>query len=313
MIILGIESTHDDSALAIVKDYKVIINLKISQIDIFRKYGGTIPELASREHVNNFFILIEELKKIYDLNKIDQIAYSAYPGLIGSLHIGFLVANALALSLNKPIVPINHLHGHIYSSLLFENELEIKKIKYPYLALVLSGGHSQIYFCKNEKEDEILIGQSCDDAIGEAFDKVARFLDLGFPGGPIIDLLFEKNKNAEYLKFTKAKTLNEFDFSFSGYKSQVINKAKKELNKNLLAISFQKSTIDYVIEKFKNGIKKFNPQTIILAGGVSANTYLRSRFLALHKNALIPKMKFTTDNGAMIAAAAFIQKNKKTN
>ncbi|MGL4184084.1 MAG: tRNA (adenosine(37)-N6)-threonylcarbamoyltransferase complex transferase subunit TsaD [Metamycoplasmataceae bacterium] len=312
MIILGIESTHDDTSIAILDNDIVLHNLKISQIDIHKKYGGTVPEIASREHVNNFFILIEELKKIFDLKKVDKIAYSSEPGLIGSLQIGYLVAHAMSNILHKELIKINHLHGHIFSSVIKKTSNEKKEIKYPSLALILSGGHSQIYLLKNNKEIEV-ISSTVDDAVGEVFDKVSRVLDLGFPGGPIIDKIFENNSFDDLIPFSKPKKINEINFSFSGIKTQVTNYVNnhKNIDKNLVAYSFQKTVIDYIIEIFEAAIKLYKPNSIILAGGVSANSYLRKKFQKLHNNILIPEKEFSTDNGAMISCAAFYQKIKK--
>lgn len=309
MIVLGIESSHDDTSLSIVENYKVIVYLKISQIETHRKYGGTVPEIASREHYKNFYILLEELKTEFDLNKIDLIAYTEQPGLIGALQMGKLFANSLSKTLNKPLIPINHLEGHIFSVLLDNKE----KIKYPSLALVVSGGHTNLYFMKNKDEKE-LIGKTVDDAAGEVFDKVSRTLYNEFPGGPKIDHIFQQNKKNDFsqYKLTSPITSNKYDFSFSGYKTQIINIYNKEknINKDLLATSFQKSVVDYIIKKIKKACDEFKPKTIILSGGVSANSYLRDEFLKIHKNCLIPTLEYSTDNGAMIAAAALVQKEK---
>lgn len=308
MKILGIESSHDDTSISLVENLDVIIHLKISQVDIHKKYGGTIPEIASREHYNNFYILLEELKKQFDLNDLDYISYTEEPGFIGALQMGKLFAHSLSKTLKKPLIPINHLDGHIYSVLL-DNE---NKITYPAIALIASGGHTNLYLL-NSKEDKKIIGQTIDDAVGEVFDKVSRILFNVFPGGPYIDQIFDsKFNNAQMYKLNDAKLKNPFDFSFSGYKTQIFNMSKNEnIDKELLACSFQKQVIDFIISKTKLAIEKFNPKTIILSGGVSANKYLRQEFLKLHKNALIPKLEYATDNGAMIAAAAFEKlKNK---
>ena len=302
MIVLGIESSHDDTSLSIIENNNVLIFLKISQIEIHKKYGGTVPEIASREHYQNFYVLLEEMKKQFDLTKIDYIAYTEKPGLIGALQMGKLFANALSRSLNKPLIPVDHLEGHIFSVLLDSEN----KISYPSIALVVSGGHTNLYLLKNNKE-KTLIGQTVDDAAGEVFDKVARVLYNEFPGGPKIDQVFCINKNKDLLSFklNDPKLENKYDFSFSGYKTQIMNKSKDaNLDKDLLATSFEKHVIDFIISKIKLAIQEFQPKSIILSGGVSANQYLREQFLKLHKNALIPNMKYSTDNGAMIAIAA---------
>lgn len=311
MVILSIESSHDDTAISILNKLEVIHNFKISQAELFANYGGTIPELASREHVDNFYFLIEEIKKHFDISKIDVVAYTSHPGLLGPLHIGFLVASAISISLKKKLIPINHLEGHIFSPFLHYEKEKEKEIKYPFLSLVVSGGHSQIYLFKSKNNYKIL-GTTLDDALGEAFDKVARILDLGFPGGPIIDKIFNNYNSNEILKLTEPKTQNELDFSFSGYKTQVINLKNKGINEEKIAFSFQKQTIDYVIGKFKKAINKYHPKSIILAGGVSANSYLRKEFLKLSNNALIPAQEFSTDNAAMIAARAYILLSNKS-
>lgn len=308
MVILGIESSHDDTSISIVKDLEVKILLKISQIEIHKKYGGTIPEIASREHYQNFYVLLNEIQKKYDLKNVDYICYTEKPGLIGSLQMGKLFAHSLSKILKKPLIPIDHLEGHIYSVLL-DNKI---KIKYPCISLVASGGHTNLYLLKNENE-KILIGKTLDDAVGEVFDKVARVLFNEFPGGPIIDKIFNKNidKNFNIYKLNDPILKNNYDFSFSGYKTQIINTTKNisNLNKEYLATIFQKKVIDFIISKVKLAIKEFKPKTIILSGGVSANSYLRNEFIKIHKNSLLPHLEYTTDNGAMIASVLFKDKN----
>ncbi|VEU59057.1 tRNA (adenosine(37)-N6)-threonylcarbamoyltransferase complex transferase subunit TsaD [Mesomycoplasma neurolyticum] len=307
MIILGIESTHDDTSLAILEDKKIIANIIFSQIDLHKNFGGTVPELASREHASNIAIILEEIKKIISLEKIDYIAYANKPGLIGALQIGYLFAKALSLALNKPLKPINHLKGHFFSAAINND------IIYPALGLLTSGGHSQILLANNEN-DITIIGETQDDAIGEVYDKVARKLNLGFPGGPLIDKIFYEFKTdyESKIKLTTPKILNEFDFSFSGIKTQVINIINNFQNKNIeipvneIAFSFQKTAINYLLDVFKKALNIYKVNSIVLSGGVSANKYLRQEFLKLHKNALIPDLKYCTDNGAMIAKAAEI-------
>lgn len=315
MKILGIESSHDDTSIALVEDYKVVFNLKISQTELHKKFGGTVPELASREHVNNFTHLLHEIKD--DIKDIDYIAYTKSPGLVGALQLGEIFAHSLSLSLNKPILPINHLQGHISSVLLYENkDKKPSPIMYPCISLLVSGGHTILYK-QDHPDDDTIIGQTQDDAIGEVFDKVARSLNLGFPGGPIIDNIFKKNESQNNIyTLTTPNTSGEFDFSFSGLKTQVINIVNKQKNidqkfQDDLSTSFQKISIDYLIQKTKLAIEKFKPKTIILSGGVSSNSYLREKFLTLHENAKIPKLKFSTDNGAMIASRAFVELESK--
>lgn len=313
MKVIGIESSHDDTSIALVDNHFVVFNYKISQTEIHKQFGGTVPEIASREHYNNFFVLLEKILQNHDLLDVDFIAYTEKPGLIGALQMGKLFAHSLSIALNKPLIPTNHLEGHIFSVLLSNNKKEKKEIVYPSIALVISGGHTNLYYLEN-KNSLKLIGQTLDDACGEVFDKVARTLNLGFPGGPIIDDIFYKNKDKDFSKFklNTPKLDNEFDFSFSGFKTQIINYVKKcgLDEKELIASSFEKTAIDFVILKIKNAINTFSPKTLILSGGVSANKYLRNEFLKLHPNTKIPLIEYTTDNGAMIASCA-IEKNKK--
>ncbi|WP_406615533.1 tRNA (adenosine(37)-N6)-threonylcarbamoyltransferase complex transferase subunit TsaD [Mycoplasmopsis hyopharyngis] len=316
MKILGIETSHDDTSLAIYEDGKVVEMFTISQIDIFKQFGGTIPEISSREHVKNISIIQKLIQEKNDLKTIDYIAYTNEPGLIGTLQIGFLFASALSLTLKKPLIPINHLHGHFFSTFI-DNQIE-----YPALSLLVSGGHTQLMLINNPFDIQI-IGQTLDDAVGEAFDKVSSRIGLGFPGGPIIDQIYQ-NKSASYkdnlIKFTTPHTEGKYDFSFSGLKSQVINyvhnneQKNKTIDKHQVAISFQECAIDYLIQKTKKAYKEFNPKTLVLCGGVSANTELRKRFLKISKQAVVPNLKYATDNGAMIASCAYEQlryKNKK--
>lgn len=313
MRILGIETSHDDTSIAILEDNKVIALKTISQIDIFKSFGGTIPEISSREHVKNINLILEILLKEFDLNEIDYVAYTKEPGLVGTLQIGFLFASALALCLNKPLIPINHLQGHFYSAALSNT------IEYPALCLLVSGGHTQLMIVNNPFDFQI-IGETLDDAVGEAFDKVSARLNLGFPGGPIIDKIYQ-NYQGEYIKFTEPHTEGEFNFSFSGLKSQVINYYHNKMQKNeevdplKIAASFEECAITYLINRTKKAIEKYkNVKTIVLAGGVSANTELRKRFLKLSPKAIIPELKYSTDNGAMIASCAYQQilwNNKK--
>ncbi|MGL5617526.1 MAG: tRNA (adenosine(37)-N6)-threonylcarbamoyltransferase complex transferase subunit TsaD [Metamycoplasmataceae bacterium] len=311
MIFLGIESSHDDTSIGIVENGVILLNYKISQINIHKQYGGTVPEIASREHVNNFAILLEKLKKEFDLGKIDYIAYTEKPGLLGSLKMGYLFAHALSISLNKELIPVDHLEGHIYSVLLRNKNEKEKVIIYPSLSLVVSGGHTSLFFHKNEFDFEC-IGRTLDDSLGEVFDKVARSLGFGFPGGQVIDDIFKNNKYKNLIYLTVPKTKNKYDFSFSGLKTQVINiinnnfQKKELIDKNQLAYSFQKQAIDYLIDVTKTAIKEYKPKTLILSGGVSANSYLRSEYIKLHNNTLMPMEGYSTDNGSMIAIAAEI-------
>ncbi|MCE6056341.1 tRNA (adenosine(37)-N6)-threonylcarbamoyltransferase complex transferase subunit TsaD [Mycoplasmopsis agalactiae] len=303
MKILGIETSHDDTSIAILENNKVVALETISQVDIFKEFGGTIPEISSREHVKNINLILEILLKKYDLSTIDYVAYTKEPGLVGTLQIGYLFASAVSLAYNKPIIPINHLAGHFYSCAIDH------EINYPSLCLLVSGGHTQLMLINNPNDFQI-IGQTLDDAVGEAFDKISSKLQLGFPGGPIIDKIY-KNYNGEFIKFTEPHAPGEYNFSFSGLKSQVINYYHNKIQRNetidinQIAASFQDCAVSYLINQTKKALKKYNVKSLVLAGGVSANSELRKRFLEISNIAIIPDLKYATDNGAMIASCAY--------
>ncbi|MBU4692227.1 tRNA (adenosine(37)-N6)-threonylcarbamoyltransferase complex transferase subunit TsaD [Mycoplasma zalophi] len=305
MTILGIETSHDDTSISILENSKVIKLVTLTQTQIHKQYGGTVPEIASRLHVENIYKAIKEIKKDYDLNKVDLIAYTATPGLIGALQIGFLAAHGLSLALNKPIVPINHLDGHFFSGSINN------KITYPALCLLVSGGHTQIIYAKNHLDLNI-IGQTLDDAVGETYDKVGRKMGLEFPAGPKIDQIAYNNTKQLNSKFHLPITENKYDFSLSGIKTQFINYINNFINRNQeipvneIACDFQNLMVEYLKSKMQAAIKEYKPKSIILAGGVSANLSIRKMFLTLHENAIIPDLKYATDNAAMIAQAAKI-------
>ncbi len=314
MYILAIETSCDETSFAISKNGIILSNIISSQIDTHKKYGGVVPEIASRLHFENFgFILDEVIKKSkIKITKIDKIAYTEKPGLIGCLHIGKMIAKTLSSYLNKDIISCNHLEGHIYSSAI-DNKFE-----FPLLSLVVSGGHTQLYLLKKNL-DFNLIGSTLDDAIGECYDKIARMLKLSYPGGPIIDKLSKSGKNVYKLSIPKKdKTL---DFSFSGLKSasaNFIDKNKNNLNINDFCSSFQNVAIQSLINKIELATKKYKPKMITIAGGVSANSLLREKIKEFcNKNNilfLLPDLKYCTDNAAMIARLAYeklINKDKK--
>lgn len=304
MIIFAIESSHDDTSFALLDDNKPIWMKTITQTEIHKQYGGTVPEIASRLHVKNIGILIEDIKSQININKIDLIAYTKEPGLIGSLHVGYVVAQSLALILNKKIVGLNHLEGHFYSAFIG------KEVIYPALGLLVSGGHSQLVLY-NSKDDFKIIGQTQDDAVGEVYDKVARKLNLGFPGGPLIDQIWKNNHKLYTAHLTIPKTEGFFDFSFSGIKTNVINlinncaSRNEQINVNQIATEFQNTIVEYLKEHMETAIKKFSPKCIVLAGGVSANFAIREMFYSLHKNVFLPDLEYTTDNAMMIARLAY--------
>ncbi|UUD36072.1 tRNA (adenosine(37)-N6)-threonylcarbamoyltransferase complex transferase subunit TsaD [Mycoplasmopsis citelli] len=309
MTILGIETSHDDTSIAVLKDGKVLDMWTISQIDIFKEFGGTIPELASREHVKNITLIQKLILEKYSKEDFDYVAYTKEPGLIGTLQIGYLFAFATAKTLKIPLIPVNHLHGHFLSATL------TNEITYPALCLLVSGGHTQLIYATSHADFEI-IGETLDDAVGEVFDKVSSRLGIGFPGGPLIDKIYNQY-NGKYINFTIPKTQNELDFSFSGIKTQVLNylnkqkMLEKEIDVNQIAASFQHTAVKYLIQKTLVALKKYKVNTLVLGGGVSANSLLRKEFAKLHPNTIIPSMKYTTDNGAMIAQVAYLNLKEK--
>ncbi len=312
MVILGIESSCDDSGIAILEDGKNLLHNKIySQTDIHASFGGIVPEVAARQHVSSLGDLIQEIKDLNMLNVIQGVAVTKGPGLAGSLLVGINYAKSLAYALNVPVRGINHLTGHIHAAWI-ENQEEIE---FPVIALLVSGGHSELVLMKSHKE-KILLGQTRDDAAGEVFDKVARFMDLEEPGGPVID------KRSQLSKF-KTRTLpvtnikDTVDYSFSGLKTATIKYISKiieqngQLDDNLIndiCYNFQDAVVEQLVIKLKMAVEEYKPKSIIVCGGVAANSHLRARI----KNesaipVIIPSPKLCTDNGAMIAAAAFYE------
>ncbi len=307
--ILGIESSCDETSCSIVKNGRIDIGTSIStQISIHKNYGGVVPEIASREHVKNITFVIEECleKAQMKIEDIDAIAITYGPGLIGSLLIGLEAAKTLSFIYNKPLIPVHHIAGHIYA-----NSLE-KEMKFPLLALVVSGGHTELVLMKDHYKFEKL-GGTLDDAIGECYDKVARVLGLEYPGGPKVDKLAHMGKPTYKLPIPMND--DSYNFSFSGLKSAVINlnhnleQRNEHLNKEDLATSFQNVAITEIINKTRKAIKEENIKTLIVAGGVAANQGLREEVTKLGKelgvDVTIPSMKYCTDNATMIAAAGY--------
>lgn len=309
--ILGIETSCDETAVAIVKNgQNIVSNTVASQIESHKRFGGVVPEIASRHHVEQMTIVLEEAFNEANVswNDINAIAVTEGPGLVGALLVGVNAAKALAFAKQKSLVGVHHIAGHIYA-----NRLE-KEFEFPLLALIVSGGHTELVLMKEHGHYE-LIGETRDDAAGEAFDKVARMLDLPYPGGPQIDRLAAEGE--ETIDFPRA-WLEEgsYDFSFSGLKSAVINKihnAKQrgeDLKKADIAASFQASVIDVLTKKTSRAAKEYEVRQVIVAGGVAANKGLRSalesEFADLNIPLLIPPLSLCTDNAAMIAAAGTI-------
>jgi len=310
-LILGIETSCDETAAAIVKNgTEIVSNVVASQIESHKRFGGVVPEIASRHHVEQMTVVLEEAfqKAGAGWDDIDAIAVTEGPGLVGALLVGVNSAKALAFAKQKPLIGVHHIAGHIYA-----NRLE-QEFEFPLLALIVSGGHTELVLMKEHGSFE-LIGETRDDAAGEAYDKVARMLNLPYPGGPEIDRLAMHGE--ESIDFPRA-WLEEgsYDFSFSGLKSAVINKihnAKQrgeELLPEDIAASFQASVIDVLTTKTVKAAKEFNVKQVIVAGGVAANKGLRHALQIQFKNTyiplLVPPLALCTDNAAMIAAAGTI-------
>lgn len=315
MKILAIETSCDETALAIVEDgRKIISNVVYTQISIHTKYGGVVPEVASREHIAKITYVLDSVLKEANmtLNDIDYVAVTSAPGLIGSLMVGINTAKTISLCYNKPLICVNHIHGHIYANNLVED------FKFPLIALVVSGGHTELVLMKDHMEFEIL-GETLDDAVGEAYDKVARVVGVGYPGGPIIDKMAKEGMPKYSLPHIKLGK-DSYDFSFSGLKSAVINlyhntaQRGETLDFNDLAASFQDAVIDVLVSKTKKAAQEYNAKQVIIAGGVAANSGLREAMKkALDEINLpltVPPIKFCTDNAAMIAACAYFMVNK---
>ncbi len=322
MKILGIETSCDETAASVVEDgHKILSNVVVSQIDIFAEYGGVIPEVAARSHLEVIMPVVE--KALKDANctweDIDAIAVTHAPGLLGSLLIGTLTARTLAILHEKPLYAVHHLKSHVYANWLNEEKTSSASPAFPLLALVISGGHTQILYMSAHNEFKI-IGTTHDDAVGECFDKVAKILGLPYPGGPsIAKVALEGNPDKYRLPHPRVENL---DFSFSGLKTAVLRAVQKELGlpishpshdlKNHLsreqvadfAASFQKTAIEILTEKLSMALEEYpDVQSVVVAGGVSANKALREAL----PEAYFPEPKFSGDNGAMVAAACFYE------
>ena len=307
--ILGIESSCDETSVSIVKNgTEEIATVISSQIDIHKSYGGVVPEIASRQHVKNITIVLEECleKANMTMDDITAIAITYGPGLIGSLLIGLEAAKTLAFIYKKPLIPVHHIAGHIYANSL------VKELEFPLLALVVSGGHTEIIEM-TKHYDFNKLGGTLDDAIGECYDKVARVINLEYPGGPKLDKLAFEGEDTYKLPVPLQD--DSYNFSFSGLKSAVINLAHNEeqrgneLRTADIATSFQKVAIESLTSKIRKAIEEKGIKNVIVAGGVAANKGLRNAMEKLCKELNVelsfPPMKYCTDNGAMIAAAGY--------
>lgn len=301
---LGIESSCDETSVSVVKNGREILsNVINTQIAIHTLYGGVVPEIASRNHIENITpVTLEAIKQSgISMQDIDAICVTYGPGLVGALLVGLAYGKALSFALNKPLVGVNHIQGHIAANYLTYGEL-----KPPFLCMMMSGGNTQIVHVKDYTDFEVL-GRTRDDAIGEAFDKIARVIGLGYPGGPKVDNLAKQGENNIKLPKTHFDNL---DFSFSGIKTAIINlnHQNPDINKADLCKSFEATCTDVLIENIKIAIKQTGLKTVCLAGGVSANSYIRDEFLKLQEDGIkiyMPDLKLCTDNAAMIASAGY--------
>ncbi len=315
MNILAIESSCDETSAAVVQNgRKVLSNIIASQIDIHKKYGGVVPEVASRAHVEVISSVVEEAlsKAEVTLEDIDAVAVTYGPGLVGALLVGLQYAKGLAYAIKKPLIGVNHIEGHISANFIQYEDLEP-----PFVCLVVSGGHTYIVYMKDYGEFEIM-GQTRDDAAGEAYDKVARAIGLGYPGGPKIDKL-SKEGNPDAIKFPRANFHDPvtLDFSFSGLKSAVLNYLNQmsmkgeEVNKADVAASFQKAVVEYLSDNSMRACKLMGANKLCVAGGVASNSCLRDKLKDEgRKNGidiLFPDMILCTDNAAMIGSAAYFE------
>lgn len=306
---LAIESSCDETSMSIVKNgVEEVATVVLSQIDIHKTYGGVVPEVASRSHVESITIVLDEVlnKANMTMDDIDIIGVTYGPGLIGSLLIGLQAAKTLAMLYHKPLVPVHHIAGHIYA-----NNLE-ERLKFPLIALVVSGGHTDLIYMKEDYSFE-RIGSTLDDAVGEAYDKVAKVLGLSYPGGPLIDKLAMQGDDTYNLPYPLDDS--SYNFSFSGLKSAVVNLVHNEEQRGCeiriadMAFSFQKRVVTVITKKTMKAIAEYNVKNLVIAGGVAANNGLRSKMVELIKDKniklSIPRIKYCTDNAAMIGAAAY--------
>ncbi|MCD4761970.1 tRNA (adenosine(37)-N6)-threonylcarbamoyltransferase complex transferase subunit TsaD [bacterium] len=327
MKILGIETSCDETAASVIEGkgnkVKVLSNVVSSQIEIHKKYGGVVPEVAAREHVLDILLVINKslekagIKKDFSKN-IDAISVTVGPGLVTSLIVGVETAKSLSYAWGIPIIGVNHIEGHIYANFVGEN----KNIKFPALILTVSGGHTLLVLMKGHGKYE-LIGETRDDAAGEAFDKAAQLMNIGYPGGPILSKYARKFKGKLSIDFPRPMiNKDNFDFSFSGLKTSILYKIKKDSSwKKKISeycYGFEQAIVDVLITKMMRATQKYKVKTLMLAGGVSANTELRKQFkkrakeLDFNGEIIIPDLKYTTDNAVMIATAGYfrVRENK---
>lgn len=314
--ILGIESSCDDTSAAVFKDETILSN-RVANQEVHKDYGGVVPELASRAHQQNIIPVVDKAIKDAGITAADinAVAYTRGPGLMGSLLVGTSFAKGFSLANNIPMIDVNHLHAHVLAHFIKEQNEETEHPEFPFLCLLVSGGNSQIVLVKSHLDMEV-VGQTIDDAAGEAFDKCAKVMGLPYPGGPLIDKL-AKEGNPEAFTFSKPR-IKGYDYSFSGLKTSFLYFLRDQLkenpdfieeNKKDLCASLQKTIIDILLDKLQLAAKDLKINQVALAGGVSANSGLRIGLenLAIHKKwkTFIPKFAYTTDNAAMVAVSGY--------
>ena len=316
LTILGIESSCDDTSAAVIRDEYLLSNVMASQ-EVHRRYGGVVPELASRAHQQNIVPVVSQALEQAGvrMEEVDALAFTRGPGLLGSLLVGTSFAKGLAVASGKPIIEVNHLQGHILSHFVKVPGAENRQPKFPFLCLLVSGGHTQIVRVDNHLDFEIL-GRTIDDAVGEAFDKCAKLMDLGYPGGPLVDKLAREGDPGRF-RFAKPN-IPGLDYSFSGIKTSLLyflrDRLKEDpdfLKNNMadLCASFQRDLIDILLKKLVLAVKETGIREVALSGGVSANSGLRTRIEEEGRrrgwNTYLPALRFTTDNAAMIAITGY--------
>lgn len=321
MIILGIETSCDETAAAILevknKTIRLLGNVVDSQISLHEKFGGVVPEVAAREHMNNMLPILRLVfqEASLDLSAVDLVSSTQGPGLATSLMVGLETGKSLAWSADKKFVPANHLLGHVFSWLLpgeINEKVDISKTEFPFLTLLVSGGHTELVLVSGYNDFKLL-GRTLDDAAGEAFDKVAKMLELGYPGGPEISRAALKGRRNAFLFPRPLIKSDDFNFSFAGLKTAVLYELKKIENitekiRNDIAASFEAAVAEVLVSKTLKAAQKYNTKNIVVAGGVSANKYLREEFGKVKDiNVKFPYLKYTGDNAAMIALAGYIK------
>ena len=303
MIILGIESTADETALCLLVDGVKVLDHKVaSSLELHKKTKGIVPEVSARAHLENIFPMLIDMQKTLEFNLVDKFAVAVGPGLQGSLIVGVEVAKFLAYCYKKPLIPVNHLQAHLFANFILENRPEL-----PAVGLVVSGGHTDLVVI-DEKLNIRHLGSTRDDAVGEAFDKVARILlDASYPGGPEIDKVFYENQEKYTKRILPRPMLNSknFDFSFSGLKTSVSNKVNKD-NKIEVAVDFQRAVVEVLLKKTAKAFNQYKAKSVVVGGGVSANRLLKEEFVKMFKNSVyFPPKGLSLDNGVIIASAAY--------